>query len=171
MPGSRPEVGSSRKSSDGLVSSSSATLTRLRWPPESWRIRVVACGGPGSARPAPRRPGRCARPRVVSPGKRSSAAYWSARRTVSCGVQDVVLRDQADALAQLGVVARRGRGRRRDACPGRPGARPVSALSSVDLPEPLGPMTATRHFSGTREGDVVQQDLALVDRDGQVLAR
>ena len=35
MPGSRPEVGSSRKISDGLVSSSRATETRLRWPPES----------------------------------------------------------------------------------------------------------------------------------------
>ena len=34
-PGSRPEVGSSRNSSEGLVSSSSATLTRFCCPPDS----------------------------------------------------------------------------------------------------------------------------------------
>ena len=41
--GSRPEVGSSRISSDGPVSSSSATEARLRWPPESLSTRVSAC--------------------------------------------------------------------------------------------------------------------------------
>lgn len=41
--GSRPDVGSSRISNDGPVSSSSATDARLRCPPDSLSTRVSAC--------------------------------------------------------------------------------------------------------------------------------
>ena len=43
--GSRPDVGSSRISSDGPVSSSIATEARLRWPPESLSTRVSRVRG------------------------------------------------------------------------------------------------------------------------------
>src|SRR5712692_9862468 len=37
MPGSRPEVGSSKKKRPGLVSSSTPMETRFCWPPLNWR--------------------------------------------------------------------------------------------------------------------------------------
>ena len=72
-PGSRPEVGSSRNSSDGLVISSSATLTRFCWPPDSRSVRVSACGvRESSASTSSTRRLRSAL--LVSRGNRSSAA-------------------------------------------------------------------------------------------------
>jgi hypothetical protein len=47
--GSRPEVGSSRKSAVGLVSSSTAMLARLRSPPLSEPTRWYATGSRSSA--------------------------------------------------------------------------------------------------------------------------
>ncbi len=72
-PGSRPEVGSSRNSRDGLVSSSRATLTRFCWPPDSAPARVCACFfSPSSSMTSVTRLRRSAF--EVSPGNRSSAA-------------------------------------------------------------------------------------------------
>ncbi len=72
--GSRPEVGSSRISSDGPVSSSIATDARLRWPPDSLSTRVSACCGQSRAPRAPARPPARRSSLVVSGGSRSSAA-------------------------------------------------------------------------------------------------
>ena len=45
---------------------------------------------------------------------------------------------------------------------------PVSAPSRVDLPAPLGPMIAEQAALAEREADVVEQDLAAGQGDGQV---
>ena len=118
-PGSRPEVGSSRKSSDGLVRSSIATLTRLRWPPESFET------------------GRLRRSRELELAEhvldarvpllgghvgRETELGGVVQRLLDreLGVDDVVLRDEADPLAELVVVRRRGRGRRSRRCRAAP---------------------------------------------------
>ena len=100
-PGSKPEVGSSRNSTDGLVSSSSAMLTRLSWPPESLSARVLAClVSPSSLITSSTRASRWVA--WMSGGKRSSAPYCSARRVVSwvcmmlsCGTSPIRVRSSA----------------------------------------------------------------------------
>ena len=42
------------------------------------------------------------------------------------------------------------------------GVRPVTALNSVDLPDPFGPMTATTRLAGTLSVDRIQRDQAAV---------
>jgi hypothetical protein len=72
IPGSRPEVGSSRNSRDGLTSSSRATLVRLRCPPERLVIVWSACAvRPSSPSTSSTRCWRSAS--VVSAGNRSRA--------------------------------------------------------------------------------------------------
>ena len=103
MPGSRPEVGSSRKSSDGLVSSSSATLTRLRCPPDrlemTWSARLLQAELGDHLVDAF---GALAVLGVAGEAQLGGVGQRAADGEL--GVQDVVLRDQADALPQLGVV-------------------------------------------------------------------
>ncbi|CAM5728154.1 hypothetical protein SBADM41S_00559 [Streptomyces badius] len=104
MPGSRPEVGSSRKISNSLVSSSRATETRLRWPPESEVIFLsLWMSSLSSARTSVIRDWRSAS--VVSAGKRSLAAYLRALATVSslcrmssCGTRPMRWRSSANCL-------------------------------------------------------------------------
>ena len=70
--GSSGEVGSSRNSRLGLVSSSMPMLTRFFWPPDSRSMRVSACLViDSSSRTSPTRWLRSSSP--VSGGKRSSA--------------------------------------------------------------------------------------------------
>ena len=82
-PGSRPDVGSSRNSSEGLVSSSRATLTRFCWPPERDDVRVSACAVSDSS-PSTSPILRVRSAGLVSRGKRSSAAYPRARCADRC---------------------------------------------------------------------------------------
>lgn len=85
--GSRPDVGSSRKSTRGRVSNSAAMHARLRSPPLSARTGVSArCASPRTSNTS------VTRAATVSPGIRSRPAYSSVRRngssrwmTSSCG--------------------------------------------------------------------------------------
>ena len=71
--GSSGEVGSSRNSRVGLVSSSRPMFTRFFWPPDSRSILVLACGViDSSSSTSPTRWFRSSSP--TSDGKRSSAA-------------------------------------------------------------------------------------------------
>ena len=164
-PGSRPEVGSSRKSSDGLVRSSSATLARLRWPPDSRPMARSACADrPSSSRTSSHR-GDSGSAALVSPG--IAAARVPEARRGQLRVQDVGLGDQADAVPQLRVF------RVQVAVaywtvPSVAGRVPVTAPSSVDLPAPLA-RSRRPGTLGDREAHVVEQDLALRGPYGEVL--
>ena len=72
--GSKPVVGSSRKSSSGRPMMPSATSTRRCWPPESREMRVLAC----ASRPT------AAMTSSMSRGRGYRPAYWrSCSRTVT----------------------------------------------------------------------------------------
>ncbi len=93
--------GLSRNSSDGLVSSSRATLTRLSWPPDSLSARVCPCLVSASSLMTSST--RAFRSQAcVSGGKRSSATYRSAGSVVrwvwmmlSCGIRPIRVRSSA----------------------------------------------------------------------------
>ena len=169
MPGSRPEVGSSRKISDGLVSSSRATDTRLRWPPESEVIFLsLWMSSLSSARTSSTRALRSAS--AVSAGKRSLAAYRSALRDGQFLVQDVVLRDQADALAQLGELLVEVPVVVEDvALVGGPVAG--ERLEQGGLAGARRADDGDQGLLGDAEGDVLEDVLAAVDRDREVAGR
>ena len=168
MPGSRPEVGSSRKSSEGLVSSSRATLTRLRWPPERlW----MGC------------PTRCSRPSsridLVDPGlplglrgvlrEAQLGGVGEGAAHGQLGVQDVVLRYEADALAQLGVVAVQVAAVVQDRAPVG-GALAGQGVEQRGLSGAAGSDDGEQALLADGEGDPVEERLAaLVDGDRQVL--
>src|SRR5579885_1363105 len=152
--GARPTAGSSRRSSGGSVASARTISTMRCWPPESsragrssrWRIsmrsrrrraRSVAARSTARARFAPRttpatplaivacRPQRTFSSAVSSPKR---PPFWKVRRmpraAISCG-------------ARFWISSPRKRMR-----PAAIAALPVTALKSVVLPAPLGPMRA-----------------------------
>ena len=98
--GSRPEVGSSRISSSGSVSSSIAVDTRLRWPPDSLSMRFLRRDVSSSSLSTLSM--ISARSALVEPGRRSLAAYSSAASTESlrcttssCGTNPIRLRNSS----------------------------------------------------------------------------
>ena len=147
---SRPEVGSSTKSTDGLVTSSAPMLTRLRSPPET---PPAAAGSPiivSAVR------SRCSvwitdatslsrAAAEVACGSRSAAENVSTSRTVCVDIikSSCVTKTVARRKAALVAVA--------SSCPltrisplSVPSwRRPARQLSSVVLPAPLLPMTAS----------------------------
>ena len=96
----------------------------------------------------------------TSSGKRSSAAYRSARRTVSCGMEDVVLRHEPDALAELVVVGVEVAARVLDAAfVGRP--EPRQRLEQRRLSRPARPDHGQQALRLQAEPDAVEELLAL----------
>ena len=156
--GSRPEVGSSRISSDGPVSSSSATDARLRWPPESLSTRVLTCWVISSSSST------CATTwarsaLVVSGGSRSSAAYISACWTVSwpcttssCGT--IPIRDRSEAYSEWMLWPSNV------TVPVVGWVYPATNRANVDLPAPDGPMTAV-NVPGRAEIEMLSSSVLL----------
>ena len=121
--------GSSRQSTGLPASSVRTNATRWRIPPESCGgPRVLEAGEPEARRTAARArraPARAERrgTRSARPALSSAAAHGSSRSR--CGI----------STPPASAVARRRRVRRP--------AAPQTSSSSVDLPQPLGPTTAT----------------------------
>ncbi len=92
--GSRPDDGSSRKSTDGLASNSMATLTRLRCPPDRREMRLPRCSLSES-----RSMTRSTSAAICGAGRssRRRALYVIASVTVSSAMHDVVLRHETHA--------------------------------------------------------------------------
>ena len=125
------------------TASARAIATRCAWPPESWRGRrrgevadaePVEPGARAPARPrAAGRPGCAARRRRCRArrGAGSSSCRWKTMPTSRSWV-----RSRAARRPPRWSPSRR-------TCPSSSGTTPASARSSVDLPAPLGPITAT----------------------------
>ena len=138
------------------MTSSIATATRRRWPPERRLTSDVGLAGDaeliehlldlraalGRRR---RRGGSAAAHRSRAPGRRSAA------------VQDVLLGTIAEAQAQLVVVLVEVAPVVEHAVPAVAGRKPVSAFSSVDLPAPDGPTTARNERSSRLNVTSLQQ--------------
>ena len=144
--GSRPELGSSRKRIAGLASNSTPTLTRLRWPPESRLIGLLARARRRPSWSIVCRSSFCDLERRRAGGQPQPRAEAQRLGDGEFGMDDVVLRHEAERL--------RGRARRKCPAPStrtapRSGARrPLSVVSSEDLPAPLGPMMPTKRDAG-----------------------
>mmetsp|Transcript_27658 Transcript_27658/g.84846 ORF Transcript_27658/g.84846 Transcript_27658/m.84846 type:complete len:215 (-) Transcript_27658:112-756(-) len=92
---SKPDVGSSHRMTSGFDNSSSATLTRLRWPPERPRLPV---GEPTRVSAQDARPS-CFRtastrssgtPRTAALYRRVSRGVSPAIKTSSCGIRHAI---------------------------------------------------------------------------------
>ena len=164
-PGSRPEVGSSRNSSEGFVSSSRATLTRFCWPPDRDGRAGV---GVLRQRQLAEHLGDPALPLRLAGVTREPEFGGVAQRAVrgQLRVQDVLLRHQADPVPQFGVVGvqvapvveHRARGRR---------PHPGQRAEQRRLAGAAGPDHPQQAPLAEREADVVQQHLAAGQPDGQ----
>mmetsp|Transcript_5925 Transcript_5925/g.15225 ORF Transcript_5925/g.15225 Transcript_5925/m.15225 type:complete len:206 (+) Transcript_5925:435-1052(+) len=141
---SRPEVGSSRQSTDGSATSSMPMLTRLRCPPLMPRRRTSPTMAPRSgcrlrsSSDSSTRRSFCAR--VTLAGSRNAAWYQRLSSTVrspystsSCGTKPTLRRQHA------GVA---GTPLMRTVPQSRPLDRPAMASSRDVLPHPLEPMMA-----------------------------
>ena len=104
LPGSSPEVGSSRNRSDGFVTSSIATATRRRWPPES-RLDDQVRGHRGDAELIEQLRDLSARSALADvTGKAQLGGVVQRLADRQLPVQDVLLGYEAEAQAQLVVV-------------------------------------------------------------------
>ena len=142
--GSSAPSGSSSSSTSGSSMSARMRPTRCRSPPESSRGNRFEQRGRGraSVRELTRR-ASCTR--RASQSSRATSATFSSRRQVR--KEPAVLDDVADAPAD---PARGLRGHRISPCtvtvPRSGATRPTIIRSSVDFPQPLGPISASRSF-------------------------
>ena len=147
--GSRPANGSSSSSTSGLTASTRARWTRRRSPPDSVGRRALRqMRGPDRLQRlarALRSLRRAARP--------TSPAPPSGWRAPSAG-------------PSRPTAARPRRCRRARSCPASASSAPDSASSSVDLPAPLGPSSATSSPAAQLQVDVVQHRAGAAG-DGQ----
>ena len=145
--GSSAAVGSSKSSTSGFMTSTEAIATRFFWPPESWNGARSASSAMSSI--ASTSSTRASVSSLAQPSCRRPKATSS--RTV--GGEDLrvgVLEDEADPGAEArgellvlqGVLGDRLR-RRRGRCRTSGKTSPSRTLSSVDLPQPLAPSSAT----------------------------
>ena len=147
---SRPEVGSSRKMSDGSATTSSPMLTRLRWPPE--RPRRVAspttewrcCVSPRRSITVRTQPSSCARgtsrgSRIWAENRSSSSTVRAVSITSSCGTKATSF-EICETLSRAPLMRSE---------PPDGVSLPESSPSSVDLPQPDGPMIAVTSHGRT----------------------
>ena len=158
VPGSRPDVGSSRNSSDGFVSSSSATLVRLRWPPDRSLIGFSASAVSFSFFSTPSMPLSLFLECRVR-GEAQAGGVSQGLADSETGVQHVVLRYQRDAVAELVVVVIEAPSRVADLARIRR-VRPHERPEESRFSGPAGADHAEHGPARQREADVVQQDLA-----------
>ena len=146
---STPAVGSSRKNRSGSPASARAMSTRCCWPPDRWRRSSRR----RSARPTTSSASSIAARSARDSGREQPAAGQPAGgddlpdRGGYAGGRAGALRHEADPLP-----ARRSRPagcRRARPGPAAAGAARLSARTSVDLPEPLAPISATNSPAST----------------------
>ena len=150
----------------GRLTSARAIATRCCWPPE--RSPGTRCAGARRARGA-RAARSCARraSRAGTPASRAGQLDVVSHRQVGDQVEE--LEDESDlAAAQPGAARLAGlvdalavQARSR---PLVGGSRPPRRFSSVDLPQPLGPVTATNSPAADREVDLPQRGHRRVAR-------
>ena len=151
---SRLPVGSSASSRRGSVTSARAMATRWASPPESSDGRWSARGGePDALEAAAGALAPLARGHLAVEQRRLDVLEHGELRDQVEGLEDEADAAVAQARELLVVEAgdrlrRRAGTRRRSGGRGSPGS-----LSSVDLPEPDGPMIATQLARGDLEGD------------------
>ena len=147
-------VGSSAKTTAGRVTSARATATRCCWPPDSSAGRCVR-----------RSPSPTASMSVSSHSRSGRVAADPQRQDdVLLGGQDrqqvVALEDEADRARRRRVRSRSLRPSRRvpsiSTQPAVGRSSPARMCSSVDLPEPEGPMIAVKLPGCERDVDAAQ---------------
>ena len=168
--------GSSSSSTRGSTASARASATRWRWPPESWR--GIAVGEPvelhqleqlvDASRGSRPRGGRCAaRPHAQAEGDVLEHGHVAEQR--------VVLEHEADlALAHVrvgGVLAVEAA-----RCPRSAHSSPAMMRSSVVLPEPDGPSSATSspgrtsRLTSSQRGEAAEALADVLDCDAHAVA-
>ena len=157
--GSTALVASSSTSSRGRPASARASVSRCRCPPDSEVPRSpTAVSSPSGSRAdeavglgQPQRRPDAGRRRRRRGRARRCRARCRRRRTAPAAPAPTVAGQRRRRSAR---ARRRRRASTRAGVPGRPAARRAPAI--VDLPEPVGPTSATVRPAGTVEGDVVQ---------------
>ena len=124
-------VGSSRTMMCGAASASPANTTRAFCPPERSRISIV-CAWPSR----PNRPKRARAFPSLSPGVSS----WN------CMIKSTGLLSIGRTSTKCWLYLPTFKNRLRTTSPSITSRSPISRLSSVDLPTPLGPTMAMRDF-------------------------
>ena len=137
-------VGSSAKTTAGSMTSARAIATRWAWPPDISPAR--RCSSPSSPSRGNQRAASCSaspRPIAVEEERQRDVLDRRELRDELAELEDEAERGPAQPAA-LGVAHRVDPAAHRSRRGRRPGtAIPARQWSSVDLPEPLGPMTAT----------------------------
>ena len=156
-------VGSSASRSRGSLASATARPARASSPPESWYGRASRPRGDPARARAPRRarPRRRARREPLSErdvlgrptgGRRGCAAGTAPRSPRAAGAARSLLAAARQPLAGDAHVPPSG------------SSRPARQASSVDLPEPDGPVTATSSPALDGERDALQRQRLVVAR-------
>ena len=189
--GSRAEHGSSMRITSGSTAIVRAMHRRCCWPPErptpGWpRRSLTSSHRPGAAQRAPRRARWTSTPRIAGELQPGGDVVEDRHRRERVGL----LEDHPDRPPDgddVDVRRRRCRGRRADspsACaPGISSCMRLMQRTSVDLPQPDGPIIAVTWFGGVLEGhaldgvvvavvgvDVAQADAGRVDLGRRRLA-
>ena len=160
---SRPLVGSSRNKMSGLVTSRLATLSRFFWPP----LRPFLIGVPTIVCACDCRPKlamrsstrRNASRRVTLLGSASRAAKIIVSRTVILPMSASSCSTYADTLRITDAVAFSPLAKIVPVVTAPAAAgRCANAFSSVVLPEPLGPISASISPAWTMPADAVRMD-------------
>ena len=175
--GSRLPVGSSASSSRGALASARAMATRCCSPPDSSRRPVV--GALAEAQLVEQLPARAPAPRRwPSAGDHLRQRHILHRRELRQQVMELV--DEADVVRRTACARRRSgrrrRGRRSMTSPASGCSSSPAICSSVDLPAPDGPTSATispaatsrsaplQHRQRRRPGDVSAARRPQLDR-------
>ena len=167
--GSTAEVASSSSSSRGRRTRARARATRWRWPPDSVAPRsptTVSCAaGEVGRRSRRRRPGRGPASRCSAGQPRSTfSATVSAKRNASWNAVATSLAQLGDAAVDASVAAVEADRRRASGS-----SSPATSSSSVDLPEPVGPTTATVRPGSTVKRHVVEHREAGLVGEGEAV--
>ena len=192
--GGRP-VGHHQRGGAGRARRAAPRGCGPRWwgRPPRWRRRAAAAGA-GAPGPGPGRPAGAGRPRAwrpARPRRRRAPPCEVADEPVGAGQRErrlEVLGRPARAArsrrrcrrtgtppgtrwrprpAARRRRCRRGRGRRGGSCRASGSSRPASRSSRVDLPQPVGPTTATVRPGSTVKDDAVEHGGARLVGEGE----
>ena len=142
-PGRRPAVGSSRTSRSGTPASARAMSTRCCWPPDSVATpsRALSASPTAAIGPRDRLLVRAAHRQERPAPRQPAGGDHLLHRGGYAGRGAGPLRDEADPAASRGTRSRGVPNSRTS--PRTTGTSPIIERTSVDLPEPLAPSTAS----------------------------
>ena len=162
--GSTALVASSRTSSRGRPASARARVSRWRWPPERMVPRSPTTVSRPSRQPADEPVGLGQPQRRTTPAASSTPAPVQ-RHVAAHGVVEHERHLRHQRRPSRRAPRRSARVRRRRRAAPRPAAGSTSRAASaaiVDLPEPVGPTSATVRPGGTVNDDVTQHRLPVL---------